>query len=193
MEFIDLWVSPLEDAGGALKKLEVAPKIAGESLLVSNNRNEVRRKRKNFLLVAGAPETGNQLTQLLVETRYDFMLIRQDLHPGLKVRKRAVRMSKRYETPLVFPVAPLFSLKPSVIARVRRSLLEVQKWNGLAGLCSGAARAGELRGGAEMVSIGILMGLKQEASRNAVFTIPRWIAERAEARRRQASWGIEEV
>ncbi|MBR9681441.1 MAG: hypothetical protein GOV00_01440 [Candidatus Altiarchaeota archaeon] len=189
MTFIDLYVGGAFDGLEVIStKLSITPKVAGKDLLITNVRNEVRKEREKVNLLAAMPETNNQLTQLLIETRYDFVII----HPRVRLGKRAIRMSKRYETPLVFPVEPLFELRASTITKARRNLLRAQQWNGFFALSSGARKVSDLRAGPEIASIGILLGLNQNFARKAV-EVPNAVVERAEKRKRQLSWGIEAV
>lgn len=186
VEFVDLVVSDFEP--NIEKILNIKVKQTGRDLLISNNRSEVRKRRNDFDLIAGRPTNLNHLTQLLVETRYDFMIV----SPTLRLGKRAIRMSKRYETPLVFLANSLFSLNFRNFAKFRKNILLAQKWNGFFAISSGADSHSELRGKEELSSIGILMGLKKNFAEKLV-EIPFWISERAEQRKKQISWGIEEV
>ena len=188
--FSDLYVeSNKDELLATAERLEVVPAAFGRKMLVSNSRTEVRKKREGMDLVAAKPKDDLELIKLLVDTRYDFVIISNQV----KLGKKAIRMSKRHETPLVFPMAELFSLKASDIFRTRRNLLRAQKWNGLFALCSGARKATELRAGPEMGSIGILLGLKQDVARRAVDEVPAMTLERAGKRRQQLAWGIEAI
>ena len=186
MEFIDVYAgeeSPEKRKIAKTLGIRLAP--GDFSLLVSNNRQKVRNKRKVTEFVAGRPKSKQEMNSLLTDTRYDFMVA------DFSLGKRNIRMAKRYETAIAVPVAPAFSLKPSAIARIRKNMLAVQEFNGTLIICSGAKDASQIRSGRDLAAIGVLLGVKPDLAMKAVKQVPNAILVRNRKRAKQEVWGVE--
>ncbi|HDR53529.1 MAG TPA: hypothetical protein ENN60_02555 [archaeon] len=187
MVFIDLYTPGIHMPVDPRLELKTAP--GNFTLLVSSNRQEVRKQRETCDLVAAIPKNANDLTTLLVETAYDFFIIPPEVRPG----KRGIRMARRYETPLAVPLAQMFSLNTGVIARTRRNLLRIQEFGGPLILCSGAQKSSDLRTGRDLAAIAMMLGVNQQLALKAVNETPEWLVNRSQERMKQVAWGVEEV
>lgn len=186
MDFIDVWAGgDSSDKRKIAKKLEVKLAPGDFSLLVSNNKKQVREKRQTMDFVAGKPAGKQEMNSLLTETRFDFMIVE------FPIGKRNVRMAKRYETAIAIPLFRAFSLKVSDVSRIRRNLKAVQDIGGTLLLCSGAEDASQIRSGRDLAAIGILLGVKPDLANKAVKHIPNAILNRNRKRAKQEAWGVE--
>lgn len=156
------------------------------SLLVSSSHTKVRRQRREHQLVAAVPESKTDVTSLLTDTHYDFLII----SPNFRLGKRGARMARRYETALAVPLAPVFSMDTKTLRRTSYNLSQIQDNNAMLVLCSGAESADQLRGGRELAAIGTVLGVRPELSIKAIKENPAELLSRSRTRQSQEAPGV---
>jgi len=190
VDFIDVYAGEFsEEKMKRAEELEIKIAPGHFSLLISKNRREVRKKRKDVDFVAAIVNKRQELNSLLTDVYYDFFIIPSTLRLG----KRSVRMAKRYETGIAVPLSPAFSLKPKLLARISHNLKLVEEIGAILLLCSGAETPEDLRSGRDLACIGVLLGLSPDYARKAVRHFPNFILERNRERKKQAAWGVEVI
>ncbi|MBR9689876.1 MAG: hypothetical protein GOV01_03205 [Candidatus Altiarchaeota archaeon] len=186
MDFIDVFAGELNK-----KKMETANKLGIKispghfSVLITRDKGLIRQKRRQTDFISVRPTSKQDMNALLTDTFYDFVIVDSFL-----LGKRNVRMAKRYETSIAVPVSDAFSLKKSSILRIQKNLLRAQEFGGSLLLCTGAEDASQIRSGYDLVSIGVLLGLKPDYAQKAVRQIPNAIIMRNQKRSKQDVWGV---
>ena len=187
MDFIDIYAGepdPEKKKTAEWLGLRIAP--GHFSLLVSSDHSTIRKSRKKFDLVAALVKKRSDLTQILTDTYYDFLIV----PPVFRLGKRGVRMARRYETPLAVPLSPVFSAKQRVLRTAIYNLKLIQENNAQVLLCSGAEKAGDLRDGRTLAAVGTALGLRPDTSVMAVKHNPARVINRSKERMKQTEPGV---
>lgn len=179
--FIDVYSGKESKEKIALaKKLNIKLAPGDYSLLISKSKSEVRGKRKKFDFVTAFPGSKQEMNSLLTDTSYDFLVVE-----GFSLGKRNIRMAKRYETAIAIPISSALSLKKSALRRLEKNLSTIVEGGADLLICSGARGLKGLRGGFELASIGVFLGVPEDLAIKAVRRLPAIILERNENRKKE--------